>query len=152
MTLRFAILAATILVGLAVAGALRHSVSWPRRPDVAEPYLRAQRSVRRYGALLGVIEGGALVALLIALFRVPADSTEMWLIGLAALCVATMLGVWAAWLRPLNVSMGAWPAEDPPHDWSEHHARWSRFHRLRVMLATIALLLLLMTLFARPAL
>ncbi len=153
MPIRFAIIAATILVALAVAGALRHSVPWTRSTVATnEPILRAQRTMRRHGLVVGVIEVGALVALAIALFRVPAGSREMWLIGVAALCVATMIGVWAAWLRPMNATIADWRTDELPSDWEEHHARWSRLHRVRVMLAALALFLLLMTLFARPAL
>ena len=148
MILQIALLAATVLVALTAASAVRHLVAWPTRRDVsAVPIVR----VRRYGLLLGTIEAGALVALLIALFRVPSGSAEMWLIGLAALCVAGMMGIWAAWLRPLDITMSKWLPEALPPDWSHHHARWSTFHRVRVMLAIIALALLLMGLFARPA-
>ena len=155
MILRIALLAATLLVALTAANALRHLVEWPTRGDVSDvsdvPIVRVQRTMRRYGLLLGTIEAGALVALLIALFRVPSGSAEMWLIGLAALCVAGMMGVWAAWLRPLNITISKWLPEALPPDWSHHHARWSTFHRVRVTLAIIAIALVLLGLFARPA-
>jgi hypothetical protein len=115
------------------------------------PVVRAQRDVRRYGILLGVIESLALVALFIVLFRVPASSTEMWLTGAAAMCVAVMIGLWAAWLRPLNATIVKWAPESPPADWTERHRRWSTYHRLRLTLAVIALALLLMGVVARPA-
>ena len=150
MIFQIALLAATVLVALTAANALWHVVEWPSRRDVsAVPMLRAQR-MRRYGLLLATIEAGALVALLIALFRVPPRSTEMWLIGLAALCVAGMMGVWVAWLRPLNVTISKWVPDALPPDWSHHHARRSTFHRVRVILAIIALALLLIGMFARP--
>ena len=151
MILQIALLAATVLVALTTANALRHVVGWPTRRDVsAVPIDRVQRTMRRYGLLLVTIEAGALVALLIALFRVPPGSTEMWLIGLAALCVATMMGVWVAWLHPLNVTISKWVPDALPPDWSHHHARRSTFHRVRVILAIIALALLLIGMFARP--
>ena len=148
MILQIAVLAATVLVALTAANAVRHLVEWPTRRDVsAAPIVR----VRRFGLLLGTIEAGALVALLIALFRVPPGSAEMWLIGVAALCVAGMMGVWVAWLRPLDITIAKWLPEAPPPDWPQHHARRSTFHRVRVILAIIALALLIMGLFARPA-
>ena len=148
MSLQIAVLVATVLVALTAANAVRHLVAWPMRRDgSAVPIVR----VRRYGVLLGTVEAGALVALLIALFRVPSGSTEMWLIGLAALCVAGMMGIWGAWIRPLDITMAKWLPEALPPDWSHHHARWSTFHRVRVMLAIIAIALVLMGLFARPA-
>ena len=152
MILRIALLVATLLVAVTAAHALRHLVEWPTRGDASDVrIIRVQRTVRRYGLLLGTIEAGALVALLIALFRVPSGSAEMWLIGVAALCVGGMMGVWAAWLRPLNTTISTWLPEALPPDWSHHHARWSTFHRVRVILAIIAIALLLMGLFARPA-
>jgi uncharacterized membrane protein len=107
--------------------------------------------MRRYGVLFALVETGALVALLIVLFSLPAGSAEMWLVGIAAVCMAFMIGVWAAFLRPLNATMAEWEPEALPEDWARHHARWTTYHRLRLTLAVIAITLLLMGLFARPA-
>ena len=152
MTLQLALAVAAILVAVSGAIALAHVVRWPARRGLSlVPALRAQRAVRRYGVYLGIIEVGALIALLVVLFKVPAGSTEMWLAGGAALCVAAMIGVWAAWLRPLNTTIARWAPDALPADWSHHHSGWSRSHRLRVVLAVIAMALVLMGLFARPA-
>jgi uncharacterized membrane protein len=152
MGLQLAILVAAVLVGLAGAIALAHAGPWPaaRAPSNAA-VVRVQRSVRRYGVLLGVIEVAALIALLIVLFSVPARSAEMWLVGVAAICVAFMIGVWTALLRPLNATIVEWAPESLPDDWTRHHARWTTYHRIRLVLAIIALTLLLIGLFARPA-
>lgn len=151
MSLQFALLTATLLVAVTTASALRRAIEWPARWDAsAEPLTRVQRTMRRHGLLLGTIEAAALVALLFALFRIPSGSTKMWLIGLAALCVAGMMGVSVAWLRPLNITIATWLPEALPPDWSHHHARGLTFHRVRVTLAIIALALILMGLFARP--
>ena len=107
--------------------------------------------MRRYGLLFGAIGAGALVTLLIALFRVPPGSADMWLIAVAAICVAGMMIILGAWLRPLDITMSQWLPEAMPSDWSGHHARWSTFHRVRVVLSIIAIALLLMGLLARPA-
>jgi hypothetical protein len=153
MALQIALLIATVLVALATARALWHSIGGAAAPPDRSllPHARAQRAVRRYGVWLGILEGGALAALLIALFSVPSGSAEMWLLGLAALCVALMIGVWAAYVRPLNARIADWSPEAPPDDWAGHHARWSTFHRARIALAIIALALLLMGLFPGTA-
>ena len=152
MALQLALAAAAILVAVSGAIALAHVVRWPTAHGAAAiPALRAQRDTRRYGLFLGIIEAGALVALLVVLFKVPAGSTEMWLAGAAALCVAAMIGVWAAWLRPLNRTIAQWTPDTVPADWSRHHTGWSRYHRVRVVLAILAMALVLMGLFARPA-
>ena len=152
MILQLVLVLGTILVAVMAAVAMAHTVRWPsRRGSSGAPIVMVQRTVRRYGVLLAVVEAAALIALLIALFMVAPGSREMWLVGIAALSVAAMIGVWAAWLRPLNVTIGAWPPDTPPADWSRHHRRWTLYHRVRVLLAIIALALLLMGLFARPA-
>jgi hypothetical protein len=152
MILRIALFAATVLVALAAANALRHAIEWSARGEVSPmPIDRVQRSTRRYGLLLGIIEAGALVALLIALFRIPPGSSEFWLIGLAALCVAGMMGVWAALIRPLNSTIANCLPEALPSDWSQHHARRLTFHRVRMILAIIALTLLFLGVCAQPA-
>jgi len=152
MALQLALAAAAILVALSGVIALAHVFRWPAgHGPSAMPAVRAQRDVRRYGVYLGIIEAGALIALLVVLFKASPGSTEMWLAGGAALCVAAMIGVWAAWLRPLNTTIAAWSTEALPADWAQHHSGWSKWHRLRVILAIIAMALVLMGLFARPA-
>ena len=152
MGLPLAFLAATVLVGLTAALALAHLARWPsRRGPPTPPVTRVQRAMRRYGVLFALVETGALVALLIVLFSLPAGSAEMWLVGIAAVCMAFMIGLWAAFLRPLNATMAEWEPEALPEDWAHHHARWTTYHRLRLTLAVIAITLLLMGLFARPA-
>ena len=152
MNIRLVSSAAAILVALSGGIALMHIVQRPVRGELASaPAVRAQRAVRRYGILLGVVETAALIALLVVLFRAPGGSTEMWLAAGAAACVAVMIGIWAAWLRPLNATIAAWSTEALPADWAHHHSGWSKWHRLRVILAIIAMALVLMGLFARPA-
>jgi hypothetical protein len=152
MGVRFLLSVAILLVAFAGAIAASHVVRWPLRPNVsALPIVRLQSAVRRFGLLLGVIEVASLIALLVVLFKVQAGTTTMWLVAAAALCVAAMIGVWAAWLRPLNATIAAWLPETLPTDWSHHHRRWATFHSARAILAIIALALLLMGLMARSA-
>jgi uncharacterized membrane protein len=113
--------------------------------------MRVQRVARRYGVFVALVEIAALIALVAALLIAPTGSTQMWLVGAAALCVAAMLGVWASLLRPLNITIAGWLPETVPADWPHHHARWTTFRRLRVVLAVIALALLLVGLLAQPA-
>src|SRR3954447_3729151 len=105
MGVRFLLSVAILLVAFAGAIAASHVVRWPLRPNVsALPIARLQSAVRRFGLLLGAIEVASLIALLVVLFKVQAGTTTMWLVAEAALCVAAMIGVWAAWLRPLNAT------------------------------------------------
>lgn len=152
MGIRIAFLVAAVLVAVAAMIALAHVVAWPlRRESSVLPIVRAQRDVRRYGLFLGVVEAVALVALLTVVFTVPSGSVEMWLAGAAALCVALMIGLWAAWLRPLNATIAAWAPEELAAEWPSQHRRWTTFHRVRLTLAVIALALLLVGVLAQPA-
>jgi hypothetical protein len=151
MSLQLAFVVAVILAAVVAGIAVAHVVQWPaRREAAALPIERTQRVVSRYGAVMGLVEALALIALIAALVRLPAGSTEMWLVGAAALCVALMMGVWAAWLRPLNATITAWQPDALPVDWEEQHARWATLHRVRVVLAILALALLVMGPMARP--
>lgn len=151
MGVRIAFVVAIAFIALAAMSGLAHVIRWPTDRGVSTvPIVHAQRAMRRYGILLGIVDVAALIALVVVLFRVPAGSSEMWLAGAAALCVAAMFGLWAAWLRPLNSTIAAWTPHAPPADWQHHHQRWSIFHGLRIALAIIALALLLMGVLARP--
>lgn len=152
MSPRVLLVIGVLLVATSAGIAASHYVPWPltARQSVV-PVARVQRTVRRYTIVLGVIEALALVALIAVLFSVPPGTTTMWLVGVAALCVAAMLGVWVAWVRPLNATIAGWVPETLPKDWTRHHERWTGLHGLRVVLGVIALALLLIGLFARPA-
>jgi hypothetical protein len=152
MSLRITLLAATVLVALMAVYTLRDALRWPKSREMS-PLLSAQLggSMRRYALLLGLVEGGALVALAWALFRVPAGSPDMWLLGLAILCVGLMIGVWGLWLRPLELMMATWTVETQPEDHSHYHMRRSKLHRIRAILAILALALLLIGIAASPA-
>jgi hypothetical protein len=148
MALHISLTVAIALVALTAAVALWYSVREAAPPSESAPSVaRAQRKAQRYGVLLGIVEGGALLAVLVALFSVPSGSSETWVVGLAALCVALMLTVWAAWLRPLNLTIAGWRPDAPPDDWTKQRARWSRLHRVRILFAVVALALLIMGLF-----
>ncbi|HEY2854937.1 MAG TPA: anthrone oxygenase family protein [Gemmatimonadaceae bacterium] len=152
MSIRLLLFLAIALVAIAAGVAVSHVLRWPVRREVsALPIARLQISVRRFGLILGVVEVAALIALLIVLFTVPVGTTTMWLVAAAAVCVAAMIGVWAAWLRPMNATIAAWLPKSLPSDWKHHHARWTRLHRARAILAVIALVLLLIGLMAHAA-
>lgn len=143
MSLRITLLAATVLVALMAAYTLRDALRWPKWPEMSPPLsARLGGSLRRYALLLGVIEGAALVALVWALFSVPAGSPGMWLLGLAVLCVGLMIGVWGIWLHPLELMMAAWTPETQPVDHSHQHARRSTLQRVRAILAILAIIAL----------
>jgi hypothetical protein len=144
MSLRATLLVATVLVALMAAYTLRDALRWARSGTLS-PTLSARvgGSLRRYALLVGLIEGGALIALTVALFRVPPGSPNMWWVGLAILCVGLMIGVWGLWLRPLELMMATWTPETQPADHTHHHARRSRLHGIRAILAILALALLL---------
>ena len=74
---------------------------------------------------------------------VPPGSPNMWWVGLAILCVGLMIGVWGLWLRPLELMMATWTPDTQPADHTHHHARRSRLHGIRAILAILALALLL---------
>ena len=151
MSLRTTLLAATVLVALMAVYTLREAFRLPKARGMP-PLLSAQLGeMRRYAVLLGVVEGAALIALAVALFRLPPGSPNMWMVGLALLCVGLMIGVWGLWLRPLEVMMAAWTLETQPQDHHHHHARRSKLHRIRAILAILALALLLIGLTAKSA-
>src|SRR5687768_6717827 len=138
MSLRATLLVATLLVALMAAYTLRDALRWPRSGGLS-PTLAARvgGSLRRYALLVALIEGGALIALAVALFRVPAGSPNMWWVALAILCVGLMIGVWGLWLRPLELMMATWTADTQPADHAHHHARRSTLHRVRALLAIL---------------
>lgn len=152
VTAQSALTVAAVLIGVAGLIALVHVVEWPLRRGASDvPIVRAQQAVRRYSLLVGGVEAVALIALLVGISKAPSNSRQMWLAGAAAICLALMIGLWAAWIRPLNAAIAGWAPDDSSDDWTRHQQRWSAYHRRRLVLAVVALALLLMGVLPRAA-
>src|SRR5438046_10612808 len=106
MTVQVLWLVAIAFVAIATAIGAAHVAA--RAPAAggppADPSHRygLQRTIRRYGPVLGVAEAVALVVLVAALVVAPPGRREQWLLGGAALCVAASAGVGVALVRPLS--------------------------------------------------
>jgi hypothetical protein len=140
---------AAVLSGIGFSHALQRA---EKRRLAAPVFVQVQNTIyNRYGEIAGAIEVAALVLLVALLFVVPAGSLAMWLIGIAAICVAVMIGIWVVWVRPINIEIRRWTPEAYPDDWAHYRDRWSALHGMRLLAAMIALALLLLALSSRPA-
>jgi hypothetical protein len=68
-----------------------------------------------------------------------------WLVGVAALADAAMIGIWAIWINPINQRVNRWRADNLPFDWARLRDRWEMLHTVRAILSLAALCALLLT-------
>jgi hypothetical protein len=151
MTTQSALIISVILVGLVAALSVAHAAHAPRGGDPAAAIETIRRKIHRYGLLLGLLEAGAFLALLGLMLILPRDSSASWLVVVAAGCLAATVIIGAGWMRPLRASVAGPPVDAAAVEWTHAHQRWIVLHRLKIILAVIALTLLLSGLFASPA-
>ncbi len=58
---------------------------------------------------------------------------------LGAICLAAMIGIWAAFLNPINQEIATWTANEFPTNWADLRDRWDSLHAVRAVLAEIGL-------------
>jgi hypothetical protein len=138
-TLRFASL---LLTALASGVVLSHVLERPGKLALAPAtYVEVQQTLfRTYGTAVGALETLALLttAAWWALDR-------GWLVGVAALAEAAMIGIWAIWINPINQRVNRWRADNLPFDWARLRDRWEMLHAVRAILSLVALCALLLT-------
>jgi hypothetical protein len=149
---RALLLLATLCAALISGVVFSHALQRGEKRRLTGPvFVQVQNTLyNRYGNFVGPMEVAALVLLLILLFVLPPDGVAIWLVAVAALCLAVMIGIWAAGIRPLNIEIRRWTPEVYPDEWARYRDRWARLHLLRMIAAMIALALLLLVLSTRP--
>jgi hypothetical protein len=144
---------ATLLAGIGAGVVFSHVLQQGPKQRLSGPvFLQVQNTLYdRYAKIVGTIEILVLLLLLIALFTLPTDGVAIWLVGAAAISMAVMVGIWVAWIRPLNIEIRRWTPELMPTDWALYRDRWAMLHLMRMLAALLALTLLLLAVTAHSA-
>jgi hypothetical protein len=142
MTLDALRFASLLLNALASGVVLSHVLERPGKMTLAPvTYLEVQqRLFKTYGAAVGALE--TLALLTTAAWWVLDHG---WLVGLAALADAAMIGIWAIWINPINQQVNSWRIGALPVDWVRLRDRWEMLHTVRAILSLVALWALLLT-------
>lgn len=111
----------------------------------APAYLDAQQVLLRgWAKTAGQVESGALLSTAVGLILVRKRRPAVLLTAVGTGCLAAMIGVWAAWINPINKQVDAWTVESLPTDWKHVRDRWEQLHVARFGLSLIGLSALLL--------
>jgi len=91
----------------------------------------------RYGVMVGLIEGLAVVTIGFTAFLVHERKRQLALVLVALGCVIAMIATWAIWINPINTEVNSWAATSVPDHWQVARDSWHRFHTIRLGLAAL---------------
>ena len=118
----------------------------PKATLSAETFLQIhQVLISRYGVVMGIVEIGAVLALVMALIGIKGNALLTSLVGMALASILAMLLVWAVGLNPINQTVNAWTPQTLPQDWAQVRERWAALHFVRLLLAALGLSSLLLS-------
>jgi anthrone oxygenase-like protein len=126
---------------LASGVVLSHVLERPGKMALAPAtYIEVQQKLfTTYGMAVGALETFALLTTL-AWWLLD----HGWLVGLAALADAAMIGIWAIGINPINQRVNRWRIGALPVDWARLRDRWEALHTIRAILSLVALCALLL--------
>lgn len=151
------------LVALAMMPALAHALEFPGKRRLAKNVYVAVHRVYRPGfTLAGITESSAIIATTVLLLLTPRASAAFWLTLFALLCLAVMHAVYWLVTRPVNKiwlegeqsgasGAGSFAAASErrqsstrtPGEWMRLRDHWERSHVARAIMASLALIGLL---------
>lgn len=135
-------LSSILSTAVTMSAALAHLMEMPAKMRYERDlYVRLHRTLyNMFGKFAGPTEAFAVVSTgLLALWTRKHQPESAGLTAAAALSLAAADGVFWAAVEPVNRTMGSWPMDAIPADWSRWRDRWEYGHAVRACLATGAL-------------
>lgn len=133
-----AVVVVGLMVGVEVSVAFVVNPIVDRLPDNAGLLARSDGG-RMLGRAMPFWYFGSLLLTAAAALLLPAAAWAAWTAA-ALLALSIVLSV--AVLVPINNRGKEWTPETAPADWREQHARWDRYHLVRIALLVAAFALL----------
>lgn len=128
------------LLALALGVSFSHLLQWgPKATLSASDFLIVQQVLlRRYGAVIGWVEGLAVVAVGFVAFLVRVNKRLLALSLAALICTVAMIAVWAIWIEPINAAVNSWSPTSLPDHWQHARDSWHRLHAIRSAQSVLA--------------
>src|SRR5262245_41031487 len=117
----------TIMVlALALSAPLAHVMELPGKMTYDAPlYVMLHRTLYpTFGQTAGWAEGFALLSVIGLAWSVRKRGAAFPLTVLAAVCQAAAMAVFLVLVQPVNRTMGAWPLDAIPGDWTQWREQW----------------------------
>ena len=140
MLLKFVRFVNLLLVALTLGMTFCHALEYPGKVKLPGPeWLTVQQNIYiAFGVVGAVIEVTAILTTWIVFAQIRTWKLARVLTLLAALCATAALGVWFAWVDPVNTALNAWTPETLPDNWMSFRDRWEAGHAVGAGLFLLA--------------
>ena len=102
-------------------------------------YAIVQQIYRNFGGVGAFVETGAVLLAVTLCFVVRGRRPALALTLAGAACLALGLGIWFAFIAPVNVVWAGANATAPPADWMALRSQWEYTHATRAVVHFVAL-------------
>ena len=140
MLLKFVRFVNLLLVALTLGMTFCHALEYPGKVKLPGPeWLTVQQNIYiAFGVVGAVIEVTAILTTWIVFAQIRTWKLARVLTLLAALCATAALGVWFAWVDPVNTALNAWTPETLPDNWMSFRDHWEAGHAVSAALFLLA--------------
>lgn len=140
MLLKFVRFLNLLLVALTLGMTFCHALEHLGKVQLSGPdWLMLQHHVyMAYGVVGAIIEVTAIITTWIVFAQLRGWKLARLLTLIAALCSSAALGVWFAYVEPVNTALNAWTADTLPSDWARFRDQWEGGHAVGAALFAIA--------------
>ena len=140
MLLKFVRFLNLLLVALTLGMTFCHALEYPGKLQLTgSEWLTVQHNVyMAFGVVGAIIEVTAIATTWIVFAQLRGWKVARVLTLLAALCGTAALGIWFAYVDPVNTALNAWTPETLPDNWTGFRDRWEAGHAASAVLFALA--------------
>ncbi|WP_395016302.1 hypothetical protein [Dongia sp.] len=140
MLLKFVRFVNLLLVALTLGIAFSTALEYPGKVKLDGPeWLTVQHNIYlAFGVVGAIIEVTAILTTWIVFAQIRSWKAARILTLLAALAATAALGIWFAWVDPVNTALNAWTPETLPDNWASFRDRWEAGHAVSAALFLLA--------------
>jgi hypothetical protein len=140
MLLKFVRFVNLLLVALTLGITFCHALEYVGKLQLSgTDWLMVQHNVyTAFGVVGAIIEVTAIITTWIVFIQLRGWKLARLLTLLAALCSSAALGIWFAYVEPVNTALNAWTADTLPTDWTRFRDQWEGGHAAGAALFAIA--------------
>jgi hypothetical protein len=129
-----------LLVALTLGMAFCSALEYPGKLNLnGAEWLTVQHNIYlAFGVVGAIIEVTAILTTWIVFAQLRGWKLARVLTLLAAVCATAALGIWFAWVDPVNTALNAWTPETLPDNWTSFRDRWEAGHAASAALFALA--------------
>lgn len=140
MLLKFVRFFNLLLVALTLGLTFSHALEYPGKARLTgAEWLVVQHNIYiAFGVVGAIIEVTAIITTWIVFSQIKGWKAARVLTLLAAVCGTAALGIWFAYVDPVNNALNSWTPDTLPDNWTQFRDRWEAGHAVSAALFALA--------------